>query len=211
MKTFILKDILQHKELQSVCGIYMLKDLLSEKIYIGQSIDIYRRLLQHKNYRKNYIDQTISIIGSQNFMVKILEQCSIEELDEREKYYISYYDSTIPMGYNLTSGGQGQPGEENPAAVLNEQDVLNMRILYTKYERNIIFMLYPMYTERTITSILSGQNWTHLPIYKKRGHTWSFPSNYNSEDKIDFYKIVSLRLNYFNKKIKEALQTILYE
>lgn len=171
MKTFILKDILQHKELQGVCGIYMLKDLLSEKIYIGQSIDIYRRLLQHKNYRKNYIDQTISIVGSQNFMVRILEQCSIEELDEREKYYISYYDSTTPKGYNLTSGGQGQPGEENPAAVLNEQDVLNMRILYTKYERNIIFMLYPMYTERTITSILSGQNWTHLPIYKKRGHT----------------------------------------
>ena len=37
----------------------------------------------------------------------ILEECSSNLLDEKEKYWIEFYDTTNPeKGYNLTTGGQ---------------------------------------------------------------------------------------------------------
>lgn len=211
MNNFILKDVIEHKELRQICGIYLLKNLLTNKYYIGQSIDIYRRLLQHKNYCKNYIDQIIAATGAENFEVSILKICQIKELDDLERFFIEKYQSQFPLGYNITKGGQGQPGEENPQAILTEEDVINIRVLYSKFERNIIFMIFSNFTERTITSVISGQNWTHIPIYKKRGHTWSYPSSYSLEDKKLFNSLIKQKSNYFEEKIKEVLKDILYE
>ncbi len=49
--------------------------------------------------------------GIENFDFQILEECSISELSEREKYYIELYDCCIldgyDKGYNLTRGGEG--------------------------------------------------------------------------------------------------------
>lgn len=44
----------------------------------------------------------------ENFSFEIVEECSEKFLDEREKYWISYYNS-FENGYNATIGGNGQP------------------------------------------------------------------------------------------------------
>ena len=43
--------------------------------------------------------------GLENFVVSIIELCPVEELDEKEIYYIDLYD-TYHHGYNSTPGGQ---------------------------------------------------------------------------------------------------------
>jgi hypothetical protein len=44
--------------------------------------------------------------GIDNFLFEVVEECSLEELNNREKYWIKYYDSHNPLnGYNLTDGG----------------------------------------------------------------------------------------------------------
>lgn len=51
------------------------------------------------------IDAAIRKYGAESFIVEEIEQCKNNKLDERERYWISYYDS-YKNGYNLTTGGQ---------------------------------------------------------------------------------------------------------
>lgn len=68
-----------------------------------------------------------------------------------------------------------QNGEKNKMSILTEEEVLDMRSMYVTCTRKEIFEKYPQYSERTITAIISGQNWKHLPIYKKREKRWIYP------------------------------------
>ena len=52
-----------------------------------------------------YIKRAIHKYGKDKFHISLLEEVSIERLNEREKYWITYYDS-YNNGYNLTLGGQ---------------------------------------------------------------------------------------------------------
>ena len=45
--------------------------------------------------------------GADNFSFEIIEKCEKDKLSDREKYWITYYNSTSPNGYNLTKGGDG--------------------------------------------------------------------------------------------------------
>lgn len=94
-------------------GIYKITNEINGKAYIGQSICIEERFKQHKreafykNKRSNKIlYQAFRKYGLENFSFEILEECTKEELDNREIYWIKYYN-TFNDGYNLTMGGQG--------------------------------------------------------------------------------------------------------
>ena len=95
-------------------GIYALENTVNGKIYIGQSIDIDKRIKEHfyKANNKNDISYNSAIhaairkYGKESFNCFVVEQCGLDELDNKEKYYINYYNSTTPNGYNILSGGQ---------------------------------------------------------------------------------------------------------
>ena len=88
-------------------GIYKITNNINNKIYIGQSVNIERRWKDHlsNSSKKSLIHRAIEKYGKDNFTFEIIEECSIEELDNREIYWISYYD-TFNYGYNLTRGGK---------------------------------------------------------------------------------------------------------
>jgi len=91
--------------------IYLLKNNINNKIYIGQSINLKSRLNKHKNSKKNskqIISKSIHKYGYKNFQCEILYYAnSIEELNEKELYYIEFYKSTDKkIGYNIRPGGK---------------------------------------------------------------------------------------------------------
>lgn len=51
------------------------------------------------------IKKAIIKYGKENFTIRELEKCEKSKLNEREKYYISLYNS-YEEGYNSTTGGQ---------------------------------------------------------------------------------------------------------
>lgn len=93
--------------------IYKVTNKLNGKIYIGQTIQsIKDRWYRHCGKSgisdaemKMHIKRAILKYGKENFNIEILEECEQDKLNEREKYYISYFDS-YKNGYNSTEGGQ---------------------------------------------------------------------------------------------------------
>lgn len=94
-------------------GIYKIENKINGKIYIGQSINIKARLRSHicsaynQNKKNDYdlvIHKAIRKYGADNFSYEIIEECPKEKLNEREEYWIVYYDSYY-NGYNSTKGG----------------------------------------------------------------------------------------------------------
>ena len=83
-------------------GIYKITNKLNKKSYIGQSIHIERRWQEHqKPSSTSKISQAISQYGVDNFTFEIIEVCSFEQLNERENYWINFYNTVNPYGYNI--------------------------------------------------------------------------------------------------------------
>lgn len=92
--------------------IYLITNDVNSKLYIGQTIQtLNKRFNGHCCYSKSdksanmYIKRAIHKYGRDKFHIKLVEECPINILNEREKYWISFYDS-YNTGYNLTLGGQ---------------------------------------------------------------------------------------------------------
>ena len=91
-------------------GIYKITNLLNNKVYIGQSVDIEKRWSTHKseltnNYHYNaHLQSAWNKYGEDNFDFSIIEECDLNQLNDREIYWVSKYDS-YKNGYNLTPGG----------------------------------------------------------------------------------------------------------
>ena len=99
---------------KKVCGIYKVTNKVNSKVYIGQSVDIGRRWRTHMTAKDDiYFHKAIQKYGVENFEWEVIEKCKKSELDERESYWIEYYDS-FNKGYNCTRGGDGNSGEGSP-------------------------------------------------------------------------------------------------
>ena len=93
------------------CGIYKIENILNGKIYIGQSIEIERRWQKHLNANDDFlIHKAIRKYGKENFKFSIIEECDISLLNEKECYWINFYNSIIPNGYNMIQGGSNGMG-----------------------------------------------------------------------------------------------------
>lgn len=94
-------------------GIYMFTNNINNKCYIGQAINIRKRLYTHRyNYINNKLTNPLYIAftkyGIENFTYTVLEygNFSREELDTFEIKYIKEYNS-YNAGYNQTLGADG--------------------------------------------------------------------------------------------------------
>ncbi|QOR57172.1 hypothetical protein [uncultured phage cr4_1] len=102
--------------LHDCCLIYKLTNLVNQKVYIGQTKNSLRkRIISHLTQartntksKKHHLLFAILKYGYDNFDVTILEVCLQNQLNDREIFWISYYNSTNPdKGYNCTKGGDG--------------------------------------------------------------------------------------------------------
>jgi group I intron endonuclease len=87
------------------CGIYGIHNIENGKWYIGQSVRIFTRWLDHKknlasgNCLNKKMRDDWEKFGRTVFEFMILEECESNMLMVRESAWINYYDS-IKAGYN---------------------------------------------------------------------------------------------------------------
>lgn len=106
-----MNEMLARNTIEEVCGIYKITNIENKKCYIGKSLNVKKRLQDHvkgalgiRTISDQKIHREMAREGIWNFRFELLCECEKEELSEKEKYYISYFDSQ-KYGYNIASGG----------------------------------------------------------------------------------------------------------
>lgn len=153
-------------------GIYKITNLINGKSYVGQSIDIHKRWKREieDSNNANRISYDYPLMrafrkyGIDNFNFEIIEECCIEDLNEKEIYWIDFYD-TFFHGYNQTLGGDTtirQP-KEKIIGVIN--DLLNTDMIHKD-----IAAKWDISTEM-VQGINTGRYWKHnadYPLQKRK-------------------------------------------
>lgn len=104
-------DLMEKRILKSsVSGIYKITRLKTGEFYIGRSVDVMKRWTDHVKsslgigtIAHSYLHTVMAQDGLDQFTFELLEACSKDQLNAREKFYIDFYDSKILL--NEKAGG----------------------------------------------------------------------------------------------------------
>ena len=152
-------------------GIYKITKKENGKSYIGQSNDIERRIKEHQYKTDLAIELAIRKYGVDAFNYEVLEQCSLEELDAKEIYWIQYYNTFKGFGYNCNKGGGDSRGENNGRTNLTNEDVAYIRECYDLHKRRK--EVYKQFKDKisfsAFASIWDGTTWKDIKpeVYTK--------------------------------------------
>ena len=117
--------------------IYKTTNLINNKIYIGQKHSSKFLGQKYLGSGKRFKD-ALKHYGEENFKVELLEEVETKELmDEREIYWIAYFDATnVTIGYNMSSGGnvnRALIGDYNPAKRKDVKEKISKKMLGNRY------------------------------------------------------------------------------
>lgn len=162
-------------------GIYRIFNKVNNKCYIGQSIDIDRRIKEHvrglnKHRSHNpYFQNAWDKYGESNFEFEILEEVdNANDLDDREIHYIALYKSSDRnYGYNITDGGNNLMASDSYRKIcsmnsrfnrsdLTEEDVRHIKLLlYCMMDRTEMSKMFNVST-KVITQISTGGSYVYI-------------------------------------------------
>lgn len=157
-------------------GIYKITNIVDNKVYIGQSVDVETRIKRHKSdlknkkHRNSLLQRAYDKYGK--FKYEIIEHCEIAMMDDKEVYWIAYHKSTNrDYGYNFESGGninkimheetKDKIRESNKGSsdLLTEDNVREIKMaIHLGIAQTELVELFNV-SDSTISKIAKGVNW----------------------------------------------------
>jgi group I intron endonuclease len=102
-------------------GVYMIKNLLNNKIYVGSTkMTFKRRYSEHfrklssGNHHNMYLSNSVKKYGIENFefsIIEIIDKSSLTYIRERESFFIKHFN-TIKCGYNISDVTSSPPSNK---------------------------------------------------------------------------------------------------
>ena len=147
-------------------GIYKITKKENGKSYIGQSNDIERRFSEHKTKIDIPIEIAIKKYSADAFDFEVIEECPLDKLDEREKYWIAFYNTYKGFGYNCNEGGGNSRGENNGRTNLTNEDVIYIRECYDLHmrRRDVYQKFQDKISFGGFASIWDGSTWKDIKM-----------------------------------------------
>lgn len=196
-------------------GIYKITKKENGKAYIGQSNNIERRFTQHccKGEKSGIpLDVAIKKYGKDAFTFEVIEECPLDKLNERESYWIKYYD-TIKNGYNCSEGGDQQStGQNNGRSKLTEKDIIKIRTAYANHEKQQdIYQDYKdIISFGYFQNLWQGRSWSHImpEVFTEENKKYYIYTNSkgdkSSNARFTNEEVLQIRQRY----VKESAKTI---
>lgn len=153
-------------------GIYKITNLINGHAYIGQSVNIEKRWKQEIESSNNPNDHSYEYplmrafrkYGFDNFSFEVIEECKVDELNQKERYWIKIYD-TFFHGYNQTLGGDASSAQPKEKIIGIINDLINTDMFHkdiaAKWEISI----------EMVQGINTGRYWKHdtdYPLQKRK-------------------------------------------
>ena len=141
--------------------IYKYTNLINGMVYIGQTrTSLKQRDNKHISQISDhtYFHRALKKYGRENFSLEIIEDnIPLDQLNEKEKYYIDKFDSfyTTGKGYNLTQGGQW--GSSHQILTISQSKEIKNMIANTTWTFENIGKKYGV-TVYTISDINRGKS-----------------------------------------------------
>lgn len=153
-------------------AIYKITNKVNGNSYIGQTVDIIRRFKEHRNRpffkssEDSILHRAIKKHGLHNFIFEVIEKSPKNLLNEKEVYWISYYD-TYKNGYNATIGGDAVTSYKFDLEVINKVKyfLVNTKKTYTEIQEVTGLSL------GSISDINTGKRYVEDIVYPLRKKT----------------------------------------
>ena len=198
-------------------GIYKITNKSTGQMYIGQSNDIERRFYEHQtkgDTSRIPVDHLIKQLGKDAFTYERLEECSLQQLNERESYWEVYYDAR-KNGYNKQRCGETHAaGEENPNCKLTEQDVYFIRQAYAQHkkQREIYEYFKDIISFDYFQNLWQGRSWAHImpEVFTDENKQYYIYQNSVGSNgagaKLTDDEVIAIRKRYVNESAREIYQ-----
>ena len=127
MERIITRAYLKNlSKLSKISGIYKITSP-SGKVYIGQSIDLQKRLNDYQKYNKTgaqiRLKASFDKYGVENHIFEIIEECPIEMLNQKERYWQEFYsvleENGLNCKYTSTTDKSGKLSEQTKNKISN--------------------------------------------------------------------------------------------
>ena len=186
-------------------GIYKITEKENPTMfYVGKSNDIERRFKEHiqKSYSQSRIpfDDYIDEKGKDAFTYEVLEECSIEELSIKEKYWTDKLQAT-KSGNKFDGGLTDVVGSNNPKAKLTEEDVIEIRKAYNNHlkQKDVYEKYKDIISFGYFQNLWQGRSWAHImpEVFteenKKKHHGKTKQGTRNPKAKLTEEQVIEIR------------------
>lgn len=160
--------------------IYRYRNKITNNSYIGKTNNIERRKREHLSaafnpnnpYYHSLWPSKLRQYGVDNFEFSILEETDSEHFEEREKYWIAYFNSYNGAGYNLTCGWEGNENTQNILTQEEAKEIIKM--LKNTDESQIIIASNYNISQTLLSNINQGLR------YKQENVSYPIRKNYKT-------------------------------
>lgn len=199
-------------------GIYKITEIDNpNNFYVGYSNNIKRRFKEHqyKTYEQSHIpfDDEIKKKGIESFTYEILEECSVEELPARERYWTDKLEAT--KAGNVFDGGiRNLVGENNPNRKVTEDDVKIIRQSYAEHkkQKDVYEQFKDKITFSYFQNLWQGRSWSHImpEVFTKENKNYYIYQNSNGSNgasaKFTDDEVINIRKRYVNESAKKIYE-----
>lgn len=199
-------------------GIYKITERENPDIfYVGKSNDIERRFKEHiqKSYKQSRIpfDDYITLKGKDAFTYEVLEECQVEELNAKERYWINKLQATN-SGNKFEGGLTNVVGIHNSKAKLTEEEVVEIRKAYNNHLKQKD--VYEKYRDKIsfgyFQNLWQGRSWAHVmpEVFTEENKNYYIYQNSKGENSIcsslTNEEVILIRKRYVNETAIQIFQ-----